>query len=103
MCLDINIQSVCHLSEPNALYGCFTESGGSCETSSVTFDAAGEAVWLISDTVLPVLADVDVDDLTKRIYKFFGAGTVYDLPLNDPYRKKGGTGPVHLTTWHTEY
>uniref|UniRef100_A0A3Q1C8A8 Selenoprotein J n=1 Tax=Amphiprion ocellaris TaxID=80972 RepID=A0A3Q1C8A8_AMPOC len=29
-------------------------------------------------------------DLTKRIYKFFGPGTVYDLPLNDPYRKKGG-------------
>lgn len=38
-----------------------------------------------------VLPDVNVDDLTKRIYKFFGPGTVYDLPLNDPYRKKGGT------------
>jgi len=42
------------------------------------------------------LADVDVEDLTKRIYKFFGAGTVYDLPLNDPYRKKGGAVPFQL-------
>uniref|UniRef100_A0A3P9P1G3 Crystallin J1B-like n=1 Tax=Poecilia reticulata TaxID=8081 RepID=A0A3P9P1G3_POERE len=25
-----------------------------------------------------------------RFYKFFGPGTVYDLPINDPYRKKGG-------------
>lgn len=39
-----------------------------------------------------VLADVNVEDLTKRIYKFFGPGTVYELPLNDPYREKGGTG-----------
>ncbi|CAB1431190.1 unnamed protein product, partial [Pleuronectes platessa] len=38
--------------------------------------------------------DVDVDDLTKRIYRFFGAGTVYDLPLNDPYRKEGGPKAV---------
>lgn len=42
-------------------------------------------------TMCDVFADVNVDDLTKRIYKFFGPGTVYDLPLNDPYRKKGGT------------
>lgn len=34
--------------------------------------------------------DVDVADLTKRFYTFFGPGTVYDLPLNDPYRQKGG-------------
>ncbi|MEQ2282920.1 hypothetical protein AMECASPLE_005744 [Ameca splendens] len=37
-----------------------------------------------------VLIDVDVKHLTKRFYEFFGPGTVYDLPLNDPYRKKGG-------------
>ncbi|XP_028290474.1 crystallin J1A-like [Gouania willdenowi] len=36
--------------------------------------------------------DVNVEDLTRRFYKFFGPGTVYDLPLNDPYRKKG-SGP----------
>uniref|UniRef100_A0AAV2L8T7 Uncharacterized protein n=1 Tax=Knipowitschia caucasica TaxID=637954 RepID=A0AAV2L8T7_KNICA len=34
--------------------------------------------------------DVDVADLTKRYYEFFGPGTVYDLPLNDPYRPKEG-------------
>ncbi|KAJ0059857.1 hypothetical protein NL108_014119, partial [Boleophthalmus pectinirostris] len=33
---------------------------------------------------------VDVADLIKRFYEFFGPGTVYDLPLNDPYRQKGG-------------
>uniref|UniRef100_A0A669F9I5 Selenoprotein J n=1 Tax=Oreochromis niloticus TaxID=8128 RepID=A0A669F9I5_ORENI len=33
---------------------------------------------------------VNVEDLTKRFHEFFGPGTVYDLPLNDPYRKKGG-------------
>lgn len=47
--------------------------------------------------VCHVLADVNVEDLTKRIYKFFGSGTVYDLPLNDPYRKKGGTVPASCT------
>lgn len=35
--------------------------------------------------------DVNVEDLTKRTYKFFGPGTVYDLPVNDPYRNNGGT------------
>lgn len=44
-----------------------------------------------------MLADVNVEDLTKRMYKFFGPGTVYDLPLNDPYRKKGGTVPILLS------
>uniref|UniRef100_A0A668AM28 Selenoprotein J n=1 Tax=Myripristis murdjan TaxID=586833 RepID=A0A668AM28_9TELE len=38
--------------------------------------------------------DVNVEDLTNRIYKFFGPGTVYDLPLNDPYRKPGGPKAV---------
>lgn len=36
-----------------------------------------------------------MDDLTQRTYKSFGTGTVYDLPLNDPYRKKGGTVYLH--------
>ncbi|CAL8399477.1 unnamed protein product [Arctogadus glacialis] len=34
--------------------------------------------------------DVNAEDLTQRTYSFFGPGTVYDLPLNDPYRQKGG-------------
>lgn len=45
----------------------------------------------LKDTLCHVLADVNVEDLTKRIYKFFGPGTVYELALNDPYREKGGT------------
>lgn len=51
-------------------------------------------IVLHKNTVCHVLlSDVNVEDLTKRFYKFFGPGTVYDLPLNDPYRKKGGTVP----------
>lgn len=44
----------------------------------------------------PVSTGVNVEDLTKRFHEFFGPGTVYDLPLNDPYRKKGGTVLVWL-------
>uniref|UniRef100_A0A3B4ASI8 Selenoprotein J n=1 Tax=Periophthalmus magnuspinnatus TaxID=409849 RepID=A0A3B4ASI8_9GOBI len=32
--------------------------------------------------------------LSERFYEFFGPGTVYDLPLNDPYRQKGGPKAV---------
>ncbi|XP_022609880.1 crystallin J1B-like isoform X2 [Seriola dumerili] len=49
----------------------------------------GDQAYVLLES-LSQCGDVDVDDLTKRIYKFFGPGTVYDLPLNDPYRKKGG-------------
>ncbi|KAL1006669.1 hypothetical protein UPYG_G00075160 [Umbra pygmaea] len=38
--------------------------------------------------------DVCVEDLKKRFYKFFGPKTVYDLPLNNPYRSKGGPKSV---------
>uniref|UniRef100_A0A671UJ02 Selenoprotein J n=1 Tax=Sparus aurata TaxID=8175 RepID=A0A671UJ02_SPAAU len=49
----------------------------------------GDQAYVLLES-LSECGDVNVDDLTKRIYKFFGPGTVYDLPLNDPYRKKGG-------------
>ncbi|CAG5895746.1 unnamed protein product [Menidia menidia] len=49
----------------------------------------GDQAYILLES-LSQCGDVDVEDLTKRIYKFFGPGTVYDLPLNDPYRKKGG-------------
>ncbi|KAG7242268.1 hypothetical protein INR49_024024 [Caranx melampygus] len=49
----------------------------------------GDQAYILLES-LSQCGDVNVDDLTKRIYKFFGPGTVYDLPLNDPYRKKGG-------------
>lgn len=31
-----------------------------------------------------------MDDLKQRTYRFFGPGSEYDTPLNDPYREKGG-------------
>lgn len=49
----------------------------------------GDQAYVLLES-LSKCGDVDVADLTKRIYKFFGPGTVYDLPLNDPYRQKGG-------------
>ncbi|KAJ8278019.1 hypothetical protein GJAV_G00082890 [Gymnothorax javanicus] len=33
---------------------------------------------------------LDVDDLKQRTYKFFGPGSEYDTPVNDPYRDRGG-------------
>ncbi|KAL0966919.1 hypothetical protein UPYG_G00302270 [Umbra pygmaea] len=33
---------------------------------------------------------LNVDDLRRRMYKFFGPGSEYDTPANDPYRDKSG-------------
>ncbi|CAJ1081887.1 LOW QUALITY PROTEIN: crystallin J1B-like [Xyrichtys novacula] len=53
----------------------------------------GDQAYVLLES-LSTCGDVDVADLTKSFYKFFGPGTVYDLPLNDPYRKKGGPKAV---------
>ncbi|KAF7665163.1 hypothetical protein LDENG_00152720 [Lucifuga dentata] len=47
----------------------------------------GDQAYVLLES-LSECGDVNEEDLIKRTYKFFGAGTVYDLPLNDPYRKK---------------
>ncbi|PWA25037.1 hypothetical protein CCH79_00016017 [Gambusia affinis] len=49
----------------------------------------GDQAYVLLES-LSQCGDVDVKDLTKRFYEFFGPGTVYDLPVNDPYRKEGG-------------
>lgn len=36
---------------------------------------------------------LNVDDLKERTYRFFGPGSEYDTPLNDPYRDKGAPRP----------
>uniref|UniRef100_A0A667ZZX5 Selenoprotein J n=1 Tax=Myripristis murdjan TaxID=586833 RepID=A0A667ZZX5_9TELE len=36
---------------------------------------------------------LNVDDLKKRTLKFFGPGSEYDTPINDPYRDRGGPRP----------
>lgn len=38
----------------------------------------------------PLSSGLNVDDLRERTIKFFGPGTEYDTPLNNPYREKGG-------------
>uniref|UniRef100_A0A4W6C6H0 Selenoprotein J n=1 Tax=Lates calcarifer TaxID=8187 RepID=A0A4W6C6H0_LATCA len=53
----------------------------------------GDQAYVLLES-LSQCGDVNVDDLSKRFYTFFGPGTVYDLPLNDPYRQKGGPKAV---------
>uniref|UniRef100_A0A3Q3B2B7 Selenoprotein J n=1 Tax=Kryptolebias marmoratus TaxID=37003 RepID=A0A3Q3B2B7_KRYMA len=53
----------------------------------------GDQAYVLLDS-LSRCEGLDVNDLTRRFYKFFGPGTAYDLPLNDPYRKKGGPKAV---------
>uniref|UniRef100_A0A8C4I4B9 Crystallin J1C n=1 Tax=Dicentrarchus labrax TaxID=13489 RepID=A0A8C4I4B9_DICLA len=36
---------------------------------------------------------LNVDDLKQRTLKFFGPGSEYDTPVNDPYRERGGPRP----------
>ncbi|KAI4889863.1 hypothetical protein NFI96_029441 [Prochilodus magdalenae] len=36
---------------------------------------------------------LDEEDLKQRTYKFFGPGSEYDTPVNDPYRDKGAPRP----------
>lgn len=33
---------------------------------------------------------LNVEDLTQRTVRFFGPGSEYDTPINNPYREKGG-------------
>ncbi|CAL8294571.1 unnamed protein product [Lota lota] len=49
----------------------------------------GDQAYVLLES-LSHCGDVNAEDLTQRTYSFFGPGTVYDLPLNDPYRQKGG-------------
>uniref|UniRef100_A0A8C8E261 Uncharacterized protein n=1 Tax=Oryzias sinensis TaxID=183150 RepID=A0A8C8E261_9TELE len=53
----------------------------------------GDQAYVLLES-LSQCGDLDVKDLTERFYKFFGPGTVYDLPVNDPYRKKEGPKAV---------
>ncbi|KAM3604832.1 uncharacterized protein V6R79_016806 [Siganus canaliculatus] len=36
---------------------------------------------------------LNVEDLTQRTLKFFGPGSEYDTPVNDPYRDRSGPRP----------
>lgn len=39
---------------------------------------------------------LNVDDLKQRTLKYFGPGSEYDTPVNDPYRDRGGKRTVQF-------
>lgn len=47
-------------------------------------------MFLFACPASPLSSGLNVDDLRQRTIKFFGPGTEYDTPLNNPYREKGG-------------
>uniref|UniRef100_A0A8C2XSZ9 Selenoprotein J n=1 Tax=Cyclopterus lumpus TaxID=8103 RepID=A0A8C2XSZ9_CYCLU len=50
-----------------------------------------QAVVLLES--LSACGGLNVDDLKQRTLKFFGPGSEYDTPVNDPYRERGGPRP----------
>lgn len=52
----------------------------------------GDQAYVLLES-LSECGGLDVEDLKKCTLKFFGPGTVYDTPVNDPYREKGGPRP----------
>lgn len=52
-------------------------------------------VTLYHKLCFPVWPGLNVEDLTQRTLKFFGPGSEYDTPVNNPYREKGGRENIH--------
>lgn len=52
----------------------------------------GDQAYVLLES-LSECGGLNVDDLKKRTYKFFGPGSEYDTPVNDPYRERGGPRP----------
>uniref|UniRef100_A0A8C2EFL2 Selenoprotein J n=1 Tax=Cyprinus carpio TaxID=7962 RepID=A0A8C2EFL2_CYPCA len=52
----------------------------------------GDQAFVLLDS-LSECGDLNVEDLKQRTYKFFGPGSEYDTPVNDPYRDKGAPRP----------
>lgn len=52
----------------------------------------GDQAYVLLES-LSECGGLDVEDLKKRTLKFFGPGSEYDTPVNDPYRQKGGPRP----------
>lgn len=58
---------------------------------SVTIQyVGGIQLFFCANPGWPLSSGLNVDDLRERTIKFFGPGTEYDTPLNNPYREKGG-------------
>ncbi|KAG7457161.1 hypothetical protein MATL_G00243580 [Megalops atlanticus] len=52
----------------------------------------GDQAYVLLES-LSECGGLNVEDLKQRTYKFFGPGSEYDTPVNDPYREKGGPRP----------
>ncbi|XP_056149305.1 crystallin J1A-like isoform X2 [Lampris incognitus] len=52
----------------------------------------GDQAYVLLES-LSECGGLNVDDLKKRTLKFFGPGSEYDTPVNDPYRERGGPRP----------
>lgn len=52
----------------------------------------GDQAYVLLES-LSECGGLDVEDLKQRLYKFFGPGSEYDTPVNDPYRDKGAPRP----------
>lgn len=52
----------------------------------------GDQAYVLLES-LSVCGGLDVEDLKQRTLKFFGPGSEYDTPVNDPYRQRGGPRP----------
>uniref|UniRef100_A0A3Q2CHN5 Selenoprotein J n=1 Tax=Cyprinodon variegatus TaxID=28743 RepID=A0A3Q2CHN5_CYPVA len=52
----------------------------------------GDQAYVLLES-LSECGGLNVDDLKQRTLKFFGPGSEYDTPVNDPYRDRGGPRP----------
>uniref|UniRef100_A0A1A8AYA4 Selenoprotein J n=2 Tax=Nothobranchius furzeri TaxID=105023 RepID=A0A1A8AYA4_NOTFU len=52
----------------------------------------GDQAYILLES-LSECRGLNVDDLKQRTLKFFGPGSEYDTPVNDPYRDRGGPRP----------
>ncbi|KAL4635907.1 crystallin J1A-like [Arapaima gigas] len=52
----------------------------------------GDQAYVLLES-LSECGGLNVHDVKQRFYKFFGPGSEYDTPVNDPYRDKGGPRP----------
>ncbi|AWP04556.1 putative crystallin J1A-like isoform 3 [Scophthalmus maximus] len=52
----------------------------------------GDQAYVLLES-LSECGGLNLDDLKQRTLKFFGPGSEYDTPINDPYRERGGPRP----------
>uniref|UniRef100_A0A096M4R8 Selenoprotein J n=1 Tax=Poecilia formosa TaxID=48698 RepID=A0A096M4R8_POEFO len=52
----------------------------------------GDQAYVLLES-LSECGGLNVDDLKQRTLKFFGPGSEYDTPVNDPYRDRNGPRP----------